>query len=831
MSIECFNNHKTNKICQTYKYCKKCRKLYNKTHECGKKKCAICKLIVPLSFHHCFVNPNKKDEIELSDNIPKVFVFYDFETFIETDDNDNSKLHRANLCCINVVCDYCWDQKSRKKNMKYCAFCGADEKVFNGFDCVENFLKFLFNDLHDRLRIKKKTMKLKSDINVKVIAHNSRAYDVHFIMKYIIDNNVIPQNIIQKGTKIFAMKIKNMNFIDSVSFLPMPLKQLPKTFGINEKVKGYFPHLFNLPENWPKIISKLPDESYYQPELMKINERAAFYNWYSENKNMEFDFQKEIIKYCQNDVNILMESVMIFRDIWKEYFNIDCLTRNITIAQAVMEVYKTNYLKPKQIAIIPRFGYDNRRRQSYIANAYLDYMQTNRDHTILREYRVNGYNVDGFIPESKEIFEFYGCYFHGCIKCYPGNRMQTFNSVNGECMEELYKRTINREKTFANEFRFTKIWECELKIFRKSSKEIDEFFINHRRKSISRKFVPALEPRDAFFGGRVNANKLYHEIGENEKIYYYDFTSLYPFVCKVENFPLGHPKVIIDIYNTDINPYFGLISCMILPPTNLYFPILPMRLNSKLYFTLCYTCALNSEDKCTHNDQDRALTGVWTTPELNTAIQFGYVIIRIYEIWHFENTIQYSKNTTGLFSEFINTCIKGKIEASGWPSNCFSEDDKENYVRKYAEREGINLDKSKIENNPGKRNTFKLAVNSFWGKFGQNSFKMNKTEIITCPEKFFALLSDNTLQVDDAYLISDHILKVKYNSKEDYKEESNSSNVVIAAFVTSYARLRLFNLINKLNNKCLYYDTDSVIFVAKDGDDIPKNGDIFRRVN
>jgi len=35
---------------------------------------------------------------------------------------------------------------------------------------------------------------------------------------------------------------------------------------------------------------------------------------------------------------------------------------------------------------------------------------------------------------------------------------------------------------------------------------------------------PALKPRDALFGGRTNAAKLYHKCAVDEKIKYYDVT-------------------------------------------------------------------------------------------------------------------------------------------------------------------------------------------------------------------------------------------------------------------------------------------------------------------
>jgi hypothetical protein len=338
------------------------------------------------------------------------------------------------------------------------------------------------------------------------------------------------------------------------------------------------------------------------------------------------------------------------------------------------------------------------------------------------------------------------------------------------------------------------------------------------------KNCPTIEPRDAFYGGRTNAAKLYHEISDNEKIYYMDFCSLYPYVLKNSRFPIGHPKRLYDFKTNDISIYDGLIFCSVNPPRDLYFPILPLRINNKLVFTLCHSCAKNNSNVCQHNIEERKLIGVWTTPELKKALEFGYEIIRIFEIWHFEEFSEINENSNGLFGDFINTCIKGKIEASGWPRENISEKEKDEYIKNYESNEGIILDKNNIEINPGKRHTFKLVVNSFWGKWGQNPMKMHKTEYIRQPEIFFNMLSDDTLEIDDAYLISENVIQVRYSKKCEFRDETNNSNVVIAAFVTAYARLKLFELINKLGKRCLYFDTDSAIFYAKPDDYIPKTG-------
>ncbi len=51
-----------------------------------------------------------------------------------------------------------------------------------------------------------------------------------------------------------------------------------------------------------------------------------------------------------------------------------------------------------------------------------------------------------------------------------------------------------------------------------------------------------------------------------------------------------------------------------------------------------------------------------------------------------------------------------------------------------------------------------------------------------------------------------------------------NTNVCVASFVTSYGRLRLYDEIDKLGKRVLYFDTDSIIFVSRDGEYEPKLG-------
>jgi hypothetical protein len=56
--------------------------------------------------------------------------------------------------------------------------------------------------------------------------------------------------------------------------------------------------------------------------------------------------------------------------------------------------------------------------------------------------------------------------------------------------------------------------------------------------------------------------------------------------CFLQFVPIGHPEIVTEGF-TDIQQYEGLIKCKILPPRGLYIPVLPVKMNNKLLFTLC----------------------------------------------------------------------------------------------------------------------------------------------------------------------------------------------------------------------------------------------------
>ena len=98
----------------------------------------------------------------------------------------------------------------------------------------------------------------------------------------------------------------------------------------------------------------------------------------------------------------------------------------------------------------------------------------------------------------------------------------------------------------------------------------------------------------------------------------------------------------------------------------------------------------------------------------------------------------------------------------------------------------------------------------FLGKFAQRS-NLTKTKMVTEPKEFFDILSK--FEVSDARLVNDEMVEVHYKEKDEFAEQNDKVNIVIAAFTTAYARLKLYDLLDLLQERVLYYDTDSVIYI------------------
>jgi len=108
--------------------------------------------------------------------------------------------------------------------------------------------------------------------------------------------------------------------------------------------------------------------------------------------------------------------------------------------------------------------------------------------------------VDGYCKDTNTIYQFHGCYWHGCKACYDGLMVNRFNLHN---MKYLYKRTMAIDAAIrAGGYKLITIREHEFdKNKEMRNMKLDEFDL-----------VEPPKIRDGFYEGRCEPVKLIYNL-------------------------------------------------------------------------------------------------------------------------------------------------------------------------------------------------------------------------------------------------------------------------------------------------------------------------------
>jgi hypothetical protein len=633
------------------------------------------------------------------------------------------------------------------------AMIAESEEVFKFFSTTE-FVSFFLTE-----RFKGYTL----------IAHNSGRYDFHFIKQEFIKRGVETSDVCN-GNTIFYSKVKDyeIRFVDSYRLIPIPLRAFSKSFGLTETAKGYFPYRF-LNEETRTYIGPVPGMEWFDFDCMKPGDRKDALKWYESMQGKEISIMDLCWSYCESDVLLLKEGCLAFREIFMEQTEgeVDPL-QYITIASVCMTIYRRFHLPESTIGVIEGVSEDTYYHQDMF--------------TMLQNLGRIDRNV-----------QFKVCVNHGCVKCF---HPYTKHPKTGILMKDLYYKCMEESKgaTLMWEHEFVKEYKNEM-----TDESRVMFETNH------------INMRDAFSGGRTEPIQLYRKIKPGEKIRYYDYTSLYPSmqfgmvngvtkyrynIKKILNYPCGHPEVVKNVEPHDLHRYFGFVKCDVQPPTSLHIPVLPEKKNGKLMFDLTFKEA-----------------GTWCINEVLLAMRMGYKITKIYEVKHF-NDIR-----NDLFRDYVSRFLRMKIIATGRIALCLETEEQVNeYCAMLFTDFGIVLDPKDLpdKKNPGLYLISKLCLNSLWGKFGQRDMFTNTVDVFSWNE-FQKVIEQDDIDILGIILHGSKARTITYQKKKEFLSVPKYTNIAIAAFTTSHARCRLYEVLESIpEDDILYMDTDSVIFVEHD---------------
>jgi len=272
--------------------------------------------------------------------------------------------------------------------------------------------------------------------------------------------------------------------------------------------------------------------------------------------------------------------------------------------------------------------------------------------------------------------------------------------------------------------------------------------------------------RLSYFGGISDVYKPVMTEG-----FCYDVNSLYPYVMKTYEFPIGKGKW-VSSENINLDSFFGFLKIDIVCPDDIYIPILPIR-NKNGVFSKC-----------------GKISGVFFSEEIKLALKYGYRILKVYK------GLAYEKGNP--FINFVHDLYNKRIENKNSPL----------------------------------QKIFKLLLNSLYGKFGMNP-KFNITDILLDDKKiqdiirFHEVKSFNHIQdtksqrinynpdvsrdkislfLSSGMITSEYLENYMNNLEKVFSLQF--SCVHIASAITSYARIYMYE--KKINCNLYYSDTDSL---------------------
>jgi len=210
------------------------------------------------------------------------------------------------------------------------------------------------------------------------------------------------------------------------------------------------------------------------------------------------------------------------------------------------------------------------------------------------------------------------------------------------------------------------------------------------------------------------------------------------------------------------------------------------------------------QDDCTHSDEERCVVGTWIVDEVRKAVDMCYGLVDVCEFGSMRLRSLTDTNL-GLFAVYVNMFLKLKQESSGY-STWVQSKDKDKYIEDYRRAEGIALDKASTSKNAGQRTLAKLISNLMLGNWAQNQNKTQAT-IVNSDKGSYELSTSLGTDVTNLIFPNEEVGWVPCKYSEHNVTSGTNVNVEVAAYVTTDARLKLYEYLSKLRQSGLYCDT------------------------
>lgn len=360
--------------------------------------------------------------------------------------------------------------------------------------------------------------------------------------------------------------------------------------------------------------------------------------------------------------------------------------------------------------------------------------------------------------------------------------------------------------------------------------------------------------RNCLRGGRTEARTLHYKLSTEDiekgfQIKYVDVVSMYPAVQVKHQYPVGEPTV--HIYDKTFYPCFKHqnpekdnvfkncacpFSARVNDRTNMDIVLhneqpTVEEIRSMFGF-ICVSCIPNkhlyhpplvswdhASGKCIAS-LDEIVEGYFTTEEFLVALDLGYVVTKVHRIDAY-------KKADGLWNDFIKDLYIEKLSNSGPPPN---ETERRRIVEAYENAFGmgdaVSNSFTRWRYDGALRTVYKTLLNCGWGKHCQRP-NMDQHIIVNADDTenhFMEDVQNGLFKATGVELLDNGYQIYTLKNTENTSVNCHQSYIPAGCYVPAYGRLTLFKELNRLGDRVLYHDTDSIIFIYKpDHYNIPEN--------
>ena len=608
-------------------------------------------------------------------------------------------------------------------------------------------------------------------------------------------------------------------------------KRFPSLKTEENEAKGIFPFAFNHSSRYGYSSLELPPreaflDGFHTREAEKKYEEFLR-NWPEGEK---YDFKSEMHKYLVSDVRVLrggclrlVKELLEFQEELQEdkpstrgAFFFPFNSPFFTISSFCSSVWRFFELEERTVFLLS--NQRNARNASRKERVFIDYLNSQG-----RDFKTDWNQPEGqkqvggkYFPDGIEvkdgvttIVEVLGCmvHFHYGVeprcKCpYTSNLLPGDRAPFGSTFDVAAAATKRKLAFYRSRgFQLITMWECQFDTLLKTDEKL-RHFATHLDYPGER-----LKIRTALRGGRCETFRMLYNHDGSKRLWYIDLNSLYPFAAMSNAFPVGKPERLVGerlkevAFSASSETGFtrngcnleGLSQASVLPPGDLFLPVLPAFAGGKLKFGLCAKCMEEQKHGfCKHSDKQRMLHSVWTTIEIKFAVECGYKLVKVHEMFVY-------KERKKIYESFFMRLARHKLESEPFPSHVSTPQEKKAYVDGLNEAmPGLDLQWEKVSRNDGRRAFAKLMSNCLLGKFSQSDVKPSVKYIYTFEQFLKLKFRSPKYRVKSVSPLSETLAEAACSVNDELIGFHKHSQTIVYSCVTSHARVLMAKHMRKL---------------------------------